>query len=133
MSISSYSGNKHTGITAQHALSRYNSGRIVFIEDFRAPNPGVWNDGVGSSTRDCDITFGGLPSLRLDPQGNVGSGSNPGRTASTAGVVVKRRIHDGFSSNFGIEAWFRFTSRNLTSSTFLSMSLYNRDGTNAYH
>ena len=133
MSISSYSGSSHSGLINPHALSRFNSGKIIFLEDFRSPNPGMWNDGVGSATRDCDIMFSGLPSLRLDPQGNVGSGTSPGRTANTGGVVVKRRIHDGFTGNFGVEAWFRMTSKNLTSNTFLSMSLYNRDGTNAYH
>jgi hypothetical protein len=75
-----------------------------------------------------------LPSLRLDPQGQSTTGTNPGRTANTSGVVVKRRIHDGFRQRYGVEAWFRFTSTNLTSNTFFSMSIYNRDGTtSAYH
>ncbi len=134
MSISVLSNSDHNRTAVTHALSRNGSGNILFVEDFRAPNLGMWNDGVGGASRDCDIMFAGLPSARLDPQGNVNTGAtNPGRTAATNGVVFKRRIHDGFTSNFGVEAWFRFTSKNLTSSTFLSMSLYNRDGTNAYH
>jgi hypothetical protein len=114
--------------------SRSRSGRVLFIEDFRAPGIGFWNDGVGSCTRDTDIIFAGLPSMRLDPQGQVNSGAtNPGRTAATNGVVAKRRIHDGFTGRFGVEMWFRMTSLNLTSNAFLSMSLYNRDGTDAHH
>ena len=109
-------------------------GRVIYVEDFRAPNPGVWNDGLGSAYRDCDVMLGGLPTLRLDNQGQTGSGSNPGRTAVTSGVVVKRRIHDGYRGRFGMEFWFRFTSLFLTAgTTFLSASMYNRDGASAHH
>lgn len=133
MSISSY-GNSPRYLAKPHVYSRYNSGDILFIEDFRTPSIGFWNDALGSATRDTDITLGGLPSLRLDPQGQANAGmTNPGRTAVTAGVVAKRRIHDNFTGNIGMEAWFRFTSKNLTSNTYFSMSIYNRDGTNAYH
>lgn len=134
MSISSFgSATEHSGINNRYLRSRYPSGNIIFTEDFRSPAVGFWNDGVGSCTRDCDITLGGLPTLRLDAQGNVSGGSNPGRTAITTGVVAKRRIHDGFSGRFGVECWFRMTSLNLTSNAFFSVSLYNRDGANAYH
>jgi len=214
------------------------------VEDFRNPIPGVWNDGVGSATRDTQISLGGLPCLRIDTQGNTGtptspaapvqanladggasastlpantyfykvtgiaphgesavsneksitilanhtivvswaavdgytgyniyrgtvtnsevlvatvSGNgtisfsdlgvnstgaampaattlaNPGRTAVTTGVVVKRRIHDNFGDAFGLESWFRLTSSNNTTNTFPTMSIYNRDGVQAYH
>lgn len=134
MSISSLGPANHSNSVTNHAVSRFASGNVIFVEDFRSPAVSFWNDGVGSSTRDCDITFAGLPSLRLDAQGNTNGGAtNPGRTAITTGVVAKRRIHDGFTGRFGVECWFRLTSLNLTSNTMISMSLYNRDGTNAYH
>jgi hypothetical protein len=118
----------------QFVGSRNTSGSVVFMEDFRSPAFGFWNDGVGSSTRDCDVSFSGLPSLRLDAQGNASAGAtSPGRTAITTGVVAKRRILDGFSGQFGVECWFRMSSLNLTTNTFFSLSLYNRDGTSAWH
>lgn len=110
------------------------SGRVLYVEDFAPIQPGIWNDGVGSASRDCDIMFSGKPSLRLDPQGQInGSATNPGRTAATSGVIVKRRLHDGYRHRFGLEFWFRMSSLNLTSNAFFSMSMYNRDGTNAHH
>lgn len=119
---------------SREAPHRSPGGRILFVENFRAIQPGMWNDGVGSASRDCDVMFNGRPTLRLDPQGQANSGAtNPGRTAATSGVVVKRRIHDGFHNRIGLEAWFRLTSTNLTTNTFFSMSIYNRDGTYAYH
>jgi hypothetical protein len=115
-------------------LARYPGGEILFIEDFRSPAFGFWNDGVGGMFRDCDVPFGSLPSLRIDTQGqSSGGATSPGRTANTGGVVAKRRIHDGFAGLFGIDMWFRMTSLNLTTNTYFSMSLYNRDGVNAYH
>lgn len=114
--------------------ARSNLGRLLYVETFAAVQPGMWNDGVGSASRDCDIMFNGKPTLRLDPQGQTNGGAtSPGRTAATGGVVVKRRIHDGFRHRFGMEFWFRMTSLNLTSNTFFSASIYNRDGANAYH
>lgn len=117
------------------ARSRYeNNDRVLFVEDFRAPVTGMWNDGAGSASRDCDVMFAGKPSIRLDTQGvSSGGATNPGRTAITTGVVFKRRVHDGFTGIFGMDGWFRLTSTNNTSNAFLSMSVYNRDGTNAYH
>lgn len=133
MSVSLRNANNNQFVLPSVA-SRAPSGRVVFIEDFRNPMPGVWNDGVGGGTRDTEITFGGLPSYRLDPQGQSWTGeANPGRTARTAGVVAKRRFHDNFSGRFGIEAWFRMTSTNLTSGAIPSISLYNRTGTQAHH
>lgn len=120
----------------QRVQGRYLDGlRHLFTEDFRAPILGMFNDGVGSASRDSTIWFAGNPSMRLDVQGNdAGAPTDPGRTANVGGVVVKRRIHDNFSGVFALEAWFRMTSTNLTSNTFLSMSVYNRDGSaNAYH
>lgn len=113
---------------------RTSKGSLLYVEDFSAVMPGVWNDGLGTASRDCDIMFNGKPTLRLDPQGQVNSGAtSPGRTAATSGVVVKRRIHDGYRGRFGVEAWFRMSSLNLTSNAFFSMSIYNRNGTNAHH
>lgn len=222
-----------------HAASRTPSGMLLFVDDFRHPMPTFWNDGLGSATRDNDVNFCGLPSLRLDPQGQtytattlatptglgvtpVGSGGtfsaatyfwkvtavnlvgetvgssevsaaivangsasltwtavtgatgykvyrgtssgnnlfvastttnsytdtgttasgaipgsnttqSPGRTAATSGVVAKRRVLDPYTGRFGVECWFRLTSTNNTSNVYPVMSLYNRDGTNAYH
>lgn len=116
------------------APTRGRSGRILLVEDFSSVLPGIWNDGVGFVESDCDITFGGLPTLLLDTNGqSTGAMTNPGRTAATSGVVIKRRIHDGYRSIVGVEAWFRLTSLNNTSNSKLSMSIYNRDGTNAHH
>lgn len=216
---------------------------VIDVEDFRNPIPGVWNDGAGSATRDTQISLGGLPTLRIDTQGQssspaspappvqnnvaviVGGGNfvsntyfwkvsgvtlhgeglpsneksaavgangqvviswsaidgytgyniyrgtssnaetlvatvsgntttsytdfgatagaqaplatttaiNPSRTALTTGVVVKRRIHDNFSDTFGLEMWFRLTSSNNTTNIYPVMSIYNRDGVQAYH
>jgi hypothetical protein len=78
--------------------------------------------------------FAGYPTAKLDTCGQTTSAAtNPGRTAATAGVVFKRRIQDNFSGVFGLEAWFRFSSTNNTTASYLSMSVYNRDGANAYH
>jgi hypothetical protein len=113
---------------------RPNSGRVLYVNDFRSLNSSMWNDGVGSASRDTDIWFAGNPTLRLDPQGQSAAGvTNPGRTANVSGVVVKQRIHDGFRQKYGVEAWFRMTSTNLTLNTFFSLSIYNRDGAQAYH
>jgi hypothetical protein len=94
----------------------------------------MWNDGVGFTGRDTDIMLNGRPTLRLDTGAQTnGSATTPGRTANTGGVIVKRRIHDGFRHAFGMEMWFRLTTINLTSNVLLSMSVYNRDGASAVH
>jgi hypothetical protein len=114
--------------------TRTGTGRVIYVEDFRTPLVGLWNDSVGLAYGDCDILFNGLPTLRLDTAAQANAGAtNPGRTVATTGVVTKRRIHDGFRHKFGLEFWFRMTSLNLTTNTFVSASIYNRDGTNAYH
>ena len=116
------------------APSRTGLGQVIYVEDFRGVQPGLWNDALGLAWRDCDIMWNGKPTLRLDTGGVANAGAtNPGRTVSTSGVVMKRRIHDGFRHAFGVEFWFRMTSLNLTTNTFVSMSIYNRDGTNATH
>ena len=110
------------------------TGRVIYKEDFRGVRPGLWNDGLGYIMSDNDITLGGLPSLRLDTGGaSAGATSDPGRTANTSGVVAKRRIHDNWAGRWGLEAWFKFTSLNNTSNSKLSMSIYNRNGTQAKH
>jgi hypothetical protein len=107
---------------------------ILYEENFRGIQPGFWNDALGSASRDVDVMFGGYPSMRLDTQmQSAGAVTNPGRVARASGVITKRRILDGFRHRFGMECWFRLTSTNLTSSAFLSMSIYNRTGTNAHH
>lgn len=114
--------------------TRGTGGRVVYVEDFRQTRPGIWNDGVGYGMSDCDVMFNGLPSLRIDTgaQSNGGA-TNPGRTAITTGAVYKRRILSNFNEKWGVEGWFRLTSLNLTSNSLISMSIYNRDGNNAYH
>lgn len=59
------------GAPGGHAASRTPSGELLFVDDFRHPMPSYWNDGIGSATRDNDVQFCGLPSLRLDPQGQT--------------------------------------------------------------
>jgi hypothetical protein len=116
------------------APTRTTGGRVLYVENFSSVQPGLWNDGVGWAGRDCDIMLGGRPTLRLDTGGQTNSSAtNPGRTAITAGVVVKRRIHDGYRHRYGLEAWVRMTSLNLTSNALLSMSIYNRNGASAHH
>lgn len=110
-----------------------NAPEILFLEDFKAPVLGMYNDGVGSAARDCEIMFDGCPSVRLDTQGNsTGAQTDPGSSPLTSGVVFKRRIHDSFSSKFGAECWVRFSSGNNTTNTLTCVSVYNRDGTNAH-
>ncbi len=111
-------------------------GRLLFVEDFRHPQNGMHNDGVGSAHRDNEITFNGLPSVRLDPQGNIQTGTNPGLTGpNQTAVVFKRRISDtNYTTNpggiFGLEFWIRFTSNGwiVNGNSLFSCSIYNRDG-----
>lgn len=123
-----------TPVVTMPVMNRLDSGKLLFIENFRSPAQGAWNDGLGSASRDWNVPFAGLPSIKLDTQGqSSGGATNPGRTANTSGVVFKRRIQDNFTGKFGVACWFRFSSTNLTGNTFFSLSLYNRDGTNAHH
>jgi hypothetical protein len=122
------------GEPLRQAPTRAYGKRVLYVEDFRAVQPGLWNDGVGWAARDCDIMFNGRPTLRLDTGGQSNGGAtNPNRTAITSGVVMKRRLHDGYRHRFGVEVWFRMTSLNLTSNTLFSLSIYNRNGTQAHH
>jgi hypothetical protein len=122
------------GEPARSAPTRAYGKRILYQEDFCGVMPGLWNDSVGTASRDCDILLNGKPTLRLDTCGQANAGAtSPNRTVATNGVVMKRRLHDGFRHRFGVEAWFRMTSLNLTTNTFFSLSMYNRDGTNAQH
>lgn len=116
---------------------RANSGQILFVENFKNCATGMYNDGVGSASRDNEITFAGLPTVRLDPQGNTTSNTDPGNSPDNSGVVFKRRINhfvglNGAGGIYGVEHWMRFTSDNNTANIFYSTSLYNRDGTNFY-
>jgi hypothetical protein len=131
MSISVYSGpDGHNFTRARAAASRDSKGEILFVEDFRTPVMGMWNDGLGSASRDLEVPFAGLPSVRLDPQGNTVNNTDPGTSPLTNGVVYKRRIHDSYSGIFGAECWFRWTSSSNNLNIFSSLSVYNRDGAN---
>lgn len=122
------------GEPTRSAPARATSARVLYVEDFCGIQPGLWNDGVGWTGRDFDVMFNGKPSLRLDTGAQVnGAPANPGRTAITTGVITKRRIHDGYRHRFGVEFWFRLTSLNLTSNALFSVSIYNRNGTQAHH
>jgi len=97
----------------------------------------MWNDGAGVAYRDCEITFAGLPTVRLDPQGTAASGNGAGQpgTMDTNGVILKRRIQDSYSGQFAVEFWLRFTHANIQSngSNWVCCSVYNRDGSTGYH
>lgn len=114
---------------------------VLFNENGTAPSLGMWNDGTvvtnnvgaGSVSRDWEIPFSGLPSLRLDCQGQTTPNSDPSTTPATAGIVVKRRLMWLVKGIYSAECWFRLTSNNSSgSNAFFSMSVYNRDGTNAH-
>ncbi len=110
-------------------------GRVLFIEDFRHPQLGMFSDGAGSAHRDNEIPFGGLPTARLDPQGTVLGATNPGTSGpSLSGVVFKRRVKDNYSGLFGMEFWLRLTSGNqlANANSIPSCSIYNRDGLNGH-
>jgi hypothetical protein len=115
---------------------------LLFIENASNPSLGMWNDGTvvannvgsGSVSRDNEVPFGGIPSYRLDCQAATTSNSDPGTTAATSGIVFKRRLQYVVRGIYSVECWFRLTSNNVTgTNTFFSMSIYNRDGTNAHH
>jgi hypothetical protein len=122
------------GFIGRRAANRSDRGRVLFVEDFRHPVLGMWNDGAGAAYRDNEITFGGLPSVRLDPQGSAsGNASVPG-TIDTNGVVFKRRIQDSFSGRFAVELWIRHTTTaSQGAQNYFVVSHYNRDGVNAWH
>lgn len=74
----------------------------------------------------------GATSTGVSPPGAT-TAINPGRTANVTGVVAKRRIHENFLERIGLEVWFRLTSTNNTTNTYPTLSVYNRDGTSAFH
>lgn len=134
MGVSSVGGltNVYPAAPARNAPARVTGGQILFQEDFARSPLGMFNDGCGSASIDHDVMFNGRPTVRLDPQGNISSGTTPSTSPLTTGVVFKRRISDGFSGNFGVECWLRWTSANQTNNVFTTVSLYNRDGTSAW-
>lgn len=118
----------------RRAANRSDRGRVLFVEDGRAPVLGMWNDGAGIAYRDCEIMFAGLPSVRLDPQGTISSNATVPGTIDTNGVVFKRRIQDNYSGRFAVEMWVRFTHASSTGAgNYFCVSHYNRDGTNSWH
>ena len=108
--------------------------QLLFVETFDEPFiSGMWNDGAGNVSRDTDVMLFGEPTARLDPQGNdAGAQVLPGDTPVTGGVIFKRRIaHVPTQGRFGLSAFVRFTSGNLSSTQhFTTLRLYNRDGDN---
>lgn len=62
--------------------------RLIDLEDFRNPTPGMWNDGVGGATRDTEISLGSMPCFRLDTQGVTATPQNPTTTALQAVSAV---------------------------------------------
>ncbi len=118
----------------RRATNRSDRGRILFVEDFRHPVLGPWNDGAGAAYRDNEITFGGLPTVRLDPQGSASTNLTVPGTMDTNGVIFKRRIQDSFSGTFAVELWLRFThAASQGTQNYVCVSHYNRNGTNAWH
>jgi len=69
---------RHLAEPALPPPDRSHSGRVLFVEDFRGGATGVYNDGCGSAHVDPEVMFNGLPSLRLDPQGNSSTSSATG-------------------------------------------------------
>ena len=120
----------------------FTNSTILFEENFSAPSYGLYNDGtvvannvgVGSVSRDWELPYGGMPSLRLDCLGNTTANSDPATTPATAGIVFKRRLAQIVRGISSVECYFRFSSNNSTgANAFFSMSHYNRDGTNGHH
>ncbi len=105
-------------------------GKTIFLEDFSNPNVSMHNDGKGSAHRTCDVTFDSFPTVMLDAQGNIATGSDPGSVPNTGGVVFKRRVVNRVNGKVGYEHWIYFSGSNLTSATRISTSIYIRDGTN---
>jgi hypothetical protein len=61
------------GAPTGHGASRQPSGEVLFYNDFRTPVTSVWDDGLGSASRDTTMMFCGLPSLKLWPQTQSGT------------------------------------------------------------
>ena len=115
------------------ASGRNNPGQILFC----SPNPddaslSGWNDGIGEAAIDYNLLFDGHPTIRLDPQGNTASGSTPGTSPLTTGVVYKVRLQFPLAHVYSNEFWLRWSSHNNGSNTFTVADHYNRDGVNAW-
>ena len=78
----------------------FNVPQVLDVEDFRNPVPGMWNDGQGSSTRDTEITLGGLPTFRLDTQGVTSSPASP------AAVNLNAVTPSGSGGTFAANTYF---------------------------
>lgn len=57
-------------------------GQVMFVEDFANGITGMFNDGCGTASVDNNITFNGLPTVRLDPQGYSSTAGATGGTAT---------------------------------------------------
>jgi hypothetical protein len=128
-----------TEVTATPAAG--GSANLTWTRSAGADHYGIYRTNtVGSGWLFVAYTPSGNPAAYTDT-GTAASGaipvaattSCPGRTASTAGVVAKRRILDPFVGALGFEGWFRMTSTGLTSNTYPVLAIYNRDGTSAFH
>lgn len=100
---------------------------------------------ISGATTNWTVTFSGVnllllpgaPDTTVTTQ-NIGTATmvvnqpNPNPGGNTNGTNFKRRIDDLYTGKYGSAAWVRATSHQaaLVSSSMLSMSLYNRDGTN---
>lgn len=110
----------------------FRTGQVVFSEPQDQSVLGAWNDGIGSASIDWKVPFNGQPGIKLDPQGQVASGTNPGTSPITTGVVWKRRFQFALAGIYSAECWIRWSSENNGTNTFSVLDHYNRDGTNAW-
>jgi hypothetical protein len=118
------------------ASGRNNPGQIIFHGPLRGDTSGTgWNDGVcgvGGASIDNNILFDNHPTIRLDCQGNTASGSTPGASPLTTGVVYKTRMQFPLAHVYSNEMWLRWSSQNNGTNSFTVLDHYNRNGTNAY-
>jgi len=100
------------GAPGGHGASRLATGEVLFVEDFRSPVTGVWNDGLGSATRDTTMMFGGLPSLKLNAQGQSGSANTVSAPTSLGVTAV------GSGGTFAANTYFwKVTAHNNVGET----------------
>jgi len=102
---------------------------------------------VSGTANNWTVTFSGTKLVVLPGSpdtsittANIGTATcivnnpNPhaGNSPNTSGTVTKRRIDDEYTGRFGNAMWFRPTSKSSASANtaLISVSLYNRDGTN---
>lgn len=100
------------GQPGNHAGSRLGAGELLFVEDFRHPVTSFWNDGVGGATRDNACTFAGLPTMRLDPQGQI---STAVTVATPTGLTVTP-VASGGTFTAGTY-FYKITAANLVGET----------------